>query len=175
MKVRALGEEARELADMHLFETLVRLHRASEGAPYTGLKPADAPLDPVVEAADEALDEGSVDELVDNITRVVESGIRRRFEQALAARKEADQDVEAGRAYVRSYVRYVHYVEGLHTAAAGAAAHHAPGQSPAEEPEGAAASQPAAPAPEPPGRQRAKPEPQAEQAGEAHRQPAAQS
>jgi hypothetical protein len=38
MTVRAKGTEAREIADMYFFETLVRLHRAGEGAPYTGLK-----------------------------------------------------------------------------------------------------------------------------------------
>src|SRR5512138_2915043 len=38
LKVRAQGPEARELADRYFFETLVRIHRAGEGAPYTGLK-----------------------------------------------------------------------------------------------------------------------------------------
>jgi hypothetical protein len=37
--VRSKGAEAKELADMYFFETLVRVHRAGEGAPYTGLKP----------------------------------------------------------------------------------------------------------------------------------------
>ena len=36
MKVRGLGDDAQRLADRFLFETLARLHRASEGAPYTG-------------------------------------------------------------------------------------------------------------------------------------------
>ena len=38
MEVRALGPAAKELADRYFFETLVRIHRADEGAPYTGLK-----------------------------------------------------------------------------------------------------------------------------------------
>ena len=42
--VRGKGEKERELADTYFFETLVRVHRAGEGAPYTGLKPAG--LDP---------------------------------------------------------------------------------------------------------------------------------
>lgn len=37
---RTKGPEARELADRYFFETLVRVHGAGEGAPYTGLKPA---------------------------------------------------------------------------------------------------------------------------------------
>ncbi|MHC4687312.1 MAG: DUF6448 family protein [Planctomycetota bacterium] len=56
------GPEAKELADMYFFETLVRLHRAGEGAPYTGLKPAGADLDPAVVQADKALDRGSVED-----------------------------------------------------------------------------------------------------------------
>ena len=35
LAVRKLSPQAKELADMYFFETLVRLHRASEEAPYT--------------------------------------------------------------------------------------------------------------------------------------------
>src|SRR5512134_4158625 len=38
MAVRGKGAKEKELADMYFFETLVRVHRAGEGAPYTGLK-----------------------------------------------------------------------------------------------------------------------------------------
>ena len=34
LAVRKLSPEARELADRYFFETVVRLHRAGEGAPY---------------------------------------------------------------------------------------------------------------------------------------------
>ena len=47
----APSAEARELADRYFFETLVRIHRAGEGAPYTGLKPAGRDLGPAVPAA----------------------------------------------------------------------------------------------------------------------------
>src|SRR5574340_348706 len=52
--VRKQGKEAKELADMYFFETLVRIHRAGEGAPYTGLKAAGT-VEPSVAAADKAL------------------------------------------------------------------------------------------------------------------------
>ena len=48
--VRKAGGEAKELADLYFFETLVRVHRAGEGAAYTGLKPAGA-IEPPVAAA----------------------------------------------------------------------------------------------------------------------------
>ena len=57
MQVRAASPAARDLADSYFFETLVRLHRAGEGEPYTGLKPATE-VDPAVAAADRALQSG---------------------------------------------------------------------------------------------------------------------
>ena len=54
--VRQLGSRARDLADMCFFETLVRVHRAGEGAPYTGLKPAAQDLEPAISGADRALE-----------------------------------------------------------------------------------------------------------------------
>jgi hypothetical protein len=59
MQVRKLGGQAQKLADMYFFETLVRIHRAGEGASYTGLKPG-AEIDPAIAMADEALESGSV-------------------------------------------------------------------------------------------------------------------
>jgi hypothetical protein len=53
--VRKLGPQARDLADVYFFETLVRIHRAGEGAPYTGLKPAGRDPGPAIPAADQAL------------------------------------------------------------------------------------------------------------------------
>src|SRR4026207_1638616 len=40
LAVRGLNPQAKELAEPSFFETLVRIHRAGEGASYTGLKPA---------------------------------------------------------------------------------------------------------------------------------------
>jgi hypothetical protein len=39
LAVRKFVPKAKELADKYFFETLVRIHRAGEGAPYSGLKP----------------------------------------------------------------------------------------------------------------------------------------
>ena len=41
LAVRKLGPAAKELADRYFFETAVRLHRAGEGASYTGLVEGD--------------------------------------------------------------------------------------------------------------------------------------
>lgn len=121
MEVRASSPAARELADTWFFETVVRLHRASEGEPYTGLKPAAA--DPLLEQADRALETASADALIKLVVDHVAEGIRTRHARAVEARRHADHNVEAGRAYVAAYVEYVHYLETLH--GAGAAGHEA--------------------------------------------------
>lgn len=124
--VRGRSAEARDLADTWFFETLVRVHRAGEGAPFTGLKPAGANLPHAVVAADEAL-EGKlpVDALAKHVSSQVEDGIKKRFATAMELKKVAPTSVEAGREFVEAYVQYVHYVEGLAAKAEGNAAHAA--------------------------------------------------
>lgn len=132
LAVRRLSPEARTLADTYFFETLVRVHRAGEGAPYTGLKPAGNPLEPGVAEADKALATGNVTPLVNEVVEAVRHGITERFARVQELKQHANHNVAAGRAYVAAYVEYVHYVEGLLAAAAGGG-HHA-----AEEAEGKA-------------------------------------
>jgi hypothetical protein len=74
LAMRAKGSEAKEFADMYFFETLVRIHREGEGAPYTGLKPGEA-IDPAVALADKALEKGNVDKLVNVLTNAMANGI----------------------------------------------------------------------------------------------------
>ena len=128
LAVRAKDAEARELADQFFFETLVRVHRAGEGAPYTGLKPAGTKVDPAVEAADQALDSDKADTLIKTMTDEAATGIRRRFAEASEKKKHAEHNVEAGREYVAAYVEFVHYVEALHTVAARPASAHDHGE-----------------------------------------------
>lgn len=118
--VRDLGPQARSLADVHFLETLVRIHRAGEGAPFTGLKPAGLDLGPAVPAADRALKDGSDDALVKLLADAVSDGVRSRFHAARESQSFDPNDVAAGRRYVEAYVPYVHYVEKLWEAATGA-------------------------------------------------------
>lgn len=121
MVVRRLSPEAQQLADTHFFETLVRIHRAGEGAPFAGLKPAGIDPGPAVWAADRAFETGSVDALVDMITEEAADGLKMRFRRAMQLKGHADATVEAGRQYVHAYVEFVHSVERLHGVAAGLA------------------------------------------------------
>lgn len=121
LAVRPLGPQARDMADTYFFETLVRLHREGEGAPYTGLKPAGS-VEPAIAKADAALDAGSADEFARMIGEHAAAGVKSRFNRAAEAKKHADEGVEKGREYVAAYVEYVHFVEGVV-----AAVHRGPG------------------------------------------------
>ncbi len=124
LEVRKLGPEARKLADSYFFETLVRVHRAGEGAPYTGVKPAGQDIGPALSAADKALETKKSDEMLALVGDAVREGIEKRFKAVVALSNYKPDDVEAGRRYVAAYVEYVHYVEGIYNATTGPVEHH---------------------------------------------------
>jgi len=84
LAVRRLNPEAREMADMYFFETLVRLHRAGEGEPYTGIKPAGRDLGPAIPAADKAIEQKSAQQLRTFLTGTIQDGLQDRFKNVLA-------------------------------------------------------------------------------------------
>jgi hypothetical protein len=100
------------VADRLFLETLIRLHRAGEGAGFDGLKPSGALLDPVVEAADTAIATGSIDPLIGLVTPDRLDELQHRLDAALAARDFPVDDVEAGRRYIATYVAFFTYAEG---------------------------------------------------------------
>ncbi len=118
LATRKFGPQAQELADRYFFETLVRIHRAGEGAPYTGLKPAGRNLGPAIPAADRAVETGSLDELTRLLTEAVRQGLHTHFHDIMAKKPFRTDDVTAGREFIESYVTFIHYVEGLYKAAA---------------------------------------------------------
>lgn len=114
LRVRAASAEARELADVWFFETLVRVHRAGEGAPYTGLKPAGWKPPALITAADAALVDGGIEPLAQKVSAHVARELHARYERVMQLKDYAPGDVEAGRRYVEAYVAYTHYLEALY-------------------------------------------------------------
>jgi hypothetical protein len=124
LTVRDESAAAKTLADRYFFETLVRIHRASEGEGFTGLKPAGS-VDPAIAAADRALADGKVDLLADKLSTAIRDGIKARFTEAHAKRQSAEKSVEQGREYVKAYVQFTHFAEGVeHLASHGASHKH---------------------------------------------------
>ncbi len=106
------------------FEAVVKAHRAGEGAPFEGVKPAGGDLGPAIPAADAAVERGSPEAVLEVLHHSIEHGVKQRLAALETARKFGTDDVAAGREYVRAYVDFLHYVEGVHQAAAAAAEHH---------------------------------------------------
>lgn len=125
---RAKGKKNAVAAENQFFTTLVKIHRAGEGARFTGLKPSGE-VEPAITEADKALASGSSDNLMKLVTDAVAAGIQKRYERAMTTYKHKDESVKQGREFVEAYVEYTHYVERLHMDATGKGAHdeHAKG------------------------------------------------
>ena len=117
LAVRELSPQAKALADRFFFETLVRVHRAGEGAPFTGLQPAGRDLGPAIPAADEAVRTGSVEPIRHLLTIAIQDRLRQQFGEVMATQRFNADDVAAGRAYVKAYVEFMHFIERLYDSA----------------------------------------------------------
>jgi hypothetical protein len=111
------GGPAGTLADRWFFETVVRLHRAGEGAPYTGLKPAGQDEGPVIPVAERALHTGSADELVHLLTQVVADQVKFRLDRAIALKQHEHGSVAAAREYVEAMLGLQVWAHKLYQAA----------------------------------------------------------
>ena len=114
VKARAVRGEAREVADRWFFETVVRVHRAGEGEPFTGLKPAGLDVGPVIPAAERALAGDSVAELVDALCAAVREQVQRRHRAAIKLKQRAGDGVPQARAYVNAMLGLQVWAHAVH-------------------------------------------------------------
>ena len=120
---RLEGPEAREVADRYFLETVVRLHRAGEGAPYTGLKPAGLDHGPAVPAAELAIDTGDPEELIRLLTDTVEVEVKKRLHHALELKASAHAGIDEARDYVEAMLGLQLFANGLYEFARQGPAH----------------------------------------------------
>ena len=125
LEARAAGAAAGDVADRWFMETVVRLHRAGEGAAYTGLQPAGIDYGPVIPAAEAALERGTPDEVIATLSAAVATEVQARFETAWhvlesteAAAPEAPEAVAEARERVNAEFAFIGYAEGIHAALA---------------------------------------------------------
>jgi hypothetical protein len=123
IRARKGGKDARGVADDWFFETVVRLHRAGEGAPYTGLKPAGLDEGPVVPRAEKAIAKGNPEEAISFILHVIEEDLQQRFKTVMERARYDVNDVAAGRAYVQAYIGFVVYAHHLYSWITGGGGH----------------------------------------------------
>ena len=113
MPVRAMGDQGRAVADRLFFETVVRIHRAGEGAPYTGLKRAGTPVSPVIPIAEEAVATGSTDRLTTYLTGVLQDELSKRLSRVSALAANKDRSVSDARRYVEAMLGFEVYSHSL--------------------------------------------------------------
>ena len=112
-KLKNGDKEIYEIVEKHFLETLVRLHRETEGAPYTGLKPAGT-TKKIVVMSDKAIESGTIDDLMLKFNKHIEMVIREKYNEVIKLDKVKNESVEKGREYVKAYVEYTHLLEGIH-------------------------------------------------------------
>jgi hypothetical protein len=113
LAVRGLNREARDLADRYFFETLVRLHRAGEGKPFTGIEPAGTDVAPIIRAAEKAVQNDALEPLLRLFPDDATAEIRIRFNDVIAKKTFHENDVAAGREYIKAYISFLHCLERL--------------------------------------------------------------
>ena len=105
-------QEIYTIVEKHFFETLVRLHRETEGAPYTGLKPAGS-TKKIILLSDEAIENENIDDLLGKLNNHIGKVILEKYEKVIALDKVKNDSSEKGREYVEAYVDYTHTIEAI--------------------------------------------------------------
>ena len=123
-KVRGFGAEARTLADQAFMETVIRLHRAGEGAVYTGLKPAGIDYGPVIPAAEHAVETGDLAKLKAVLMEKIEHALNERLAHVRELKKaplepKIAAEVPHSRERVSAELGFITFAENLHQAALG--------------------------------------------------------
>ncbi|HEY4705529.1 MAG TPA: DUF6448 family protein [Thermoplasmata archaeon] len=123
LRARKLGKEAKDVADYWFFETVVRLHREGEGAPYTGLKPAGLDWGPLIPKAEKAIEKGNPDEVVSFMNHAVDEAVREKFNHAMKLKDYRKGDVDAARRYTSAMLGFELYTHHLYANIMGGGEH----------------------------------------------------
>lgn len=109
LPARTQGPEARDIADRLFFETVVRIHRAGEGAPFTGLKPAGLDVGPVIPLAETAITTGDPGPVADYLTATLRGQLDDRLDVVNALAMAKDRSVADARAWVEAMLGFEVY------------------------------------------------------------------
>ncbi len=120
-------QEIYKIVEKHFFETLVRLHRETEGEPYTGLKPAGS-TSKIVQMADNSIVSGDVTQLLNKFTLHIKKVIEEKHHKLMELSEVKNESIEKGRLYVAAYVDYTHTLERIHKIILNGVSHHSNGK-----------------------------------------------
>ena len=116
VQVRRTNANSREVADRYFFETVVRVHRAGEGASFTGLKPAGLDVGPIIPVAERAIESDDAAPLEDALVAAVREELAHRFQHLGHLRAGAHLGVDDARAYVQAMLGLQVWAHGLYQA-----------------------------------------------------------
>ena len=130
-KVRALSPDARALADRAFLETTIRLHRAGEGAPFTGIKPAGIDYGPAIPAAEQAIATGDMSKLRAVLVEEIDEALRDRLAHVRETQKASKEpqsaaEVAGARQRVSAELDFITFAESVRQAALGKGSAHEP-------------------------------------------------
>jgi hypothetical protein len=128
--VRALGSEARALADRSFLETAIRLHRAGEGASFTGIKPAGIDYGPAIPAAERAVETGDLSTLKAVLFEEIEHALQERLghvreTQTATSEPRSAGEVSDARKRISAELGFITFAETVHQAIRGNISEHA--------------------------------------------------
>jgi hypothetical protein len=115
--------EVYEIVEKHFFETLVRLHRETEGAPFTGLKPAGSTIQ-IIQMTDSALHEDDIEGFIIKLDNHLNTVVREKYQKVAELDKVKNNSKAEGRAFVEAYVDYTHTIAAIHNIIEHGAAHN---------------------------------------------------
>jgi hypothetical protein len=116
LPLQTIGGEAAAVAQRWFFETVVRIHRAGEYAPYTGLKPAGLDVGPVIPLAENAVESGDVEDVYRLLAADLRDQLLRRLERVRQLAESKDASVDAGREYVQAMLGFEVYSHHVYQA-----------------------------------------------------------
>lgn len=125
VQLRKQGDLAREVADDYFFETVVRLHREYEGAPYTGIKATDDHVPTYIKQLDKAIVSENIKPFLEKVLTHTRETIQAEFDQTVQNKRLAGNSIEDGRRYVAAYVDFIHHVQAIVMAVHGESKHAA--------------------------------------------------
>ena len=106
-------KEVYAIVEKHFFETLVRLHRETEDAPYTGLKPVGSTKQ-IIQLTDSALHEDDIEGFIVKLDKHLNKVIHEKYQKVAELYKVKDESKAQGRAFVEAYVDYTHTIAAIH-------------------------------------------------------------
>lgn len=129
-KARALGPDARKVADRLFLETAIRLHRAGEGATFTGVKAAGIDYGPMIPAAEQAIESGDLQAVKAVVLKEIDHVLGERLVHLRKLREVSSEpadysQVAAARERVSAELGFIIFAEGIYQVVLGKGpAHH---------------------------------------------------